>query len=67
MVHRIGRSNEDAVMGTHGHYCLKRAAECVRLAEAEERDPERKAYLTELATAWALAAEEASNDALEDA
>jgi hypothetical protein len=54
-------------MGTHGHYCLKRAAECVRLAEAEERDPELKAYLTELATAWALSAEEASNDALEDA
>ena len=66
MVHRIGRSDEDAVMGTHGHYCLKRAAECVRPAEAE-RDPELKAYLTELATAWALAAEEASNDALEDA
>jgi hypothetical protein len=66
LVHRIGRSDEDAVMGTHGHYCLKRAAECVRLAEAE-RDPELKAYLTELAAAWALAAEEASNDALEDA
>ena len=66
MVHRIGRSDEDAVMGTHGHYCLKRAAECVRLAEAE-RHPELKAYLTELAAAWALAAEEASNDALEDA
>jgi hypothetical protein len=45
---------------------LKRVAECVRLAEAE-RDPELKAYLTELAAAWALAAEEASNDALEDA
>lgn len=37
---------------------MKRAAECMRLAEAEERDPELKAYLTELAAAWALAAEE---------
>ena len=44
--------------------CLKRAAECARLAEAES-DLELKAYLTKLASSWTRAAEETVK--LEDA
>ena len=39
------------------HQCLKRAAECVRLAEVES-DLELKTYLTKLALSWTRAAEE---------
>jgi hypothetical protein len=35
--------------------CLKRAGECVRLAEAE-RDPELRAYLIKLGSSWTQAA-----------
>ena len=37
--------------------CLKHAAECARLAEAEG-DLELKAYLSKLASSWTRAAEE---------
>ena len=37
--------------------CLKRAGECVRLAEAES-DPELRAYLIKLGSSWAQAARE---------
>jgi hypothetical protein len=46
------------------HHCLKRAAECARLAEAES-DPELKALLTKLASSWTRDAEETVK--LEDA
>jgi hypothetical protein len=46
------------------HQCLKRAAECARLAEAESA-PEIKAHLTKLASSWTRAAEETVK--LEDA
>ena len=36
--------------------CLKRAAECLRIAETE-RDPNVKEYLYRLAAAWQKAAE----------
>ncbi len=42
--------NEDA------RECLKRAAECARLAEAES-EPAMRAYLTKLASSWAQAAQ----------
>jgi IS30 family transposase len=38
--------------------CLKRAAECARLAEAAN-DPELKVYFMKLAAAWQVAAAEA--------
>ena len=45
---------------------LKRAAECVRLAEAEQ-DPEMKTYLMKLAASWTRAAQESVDGALEEA
>jgi hypothetical protein len=40
--------------------CLKRAAECIRLAEAAS-DTEIKLYLMKLALSWMLAAAEAEH------
>ena len=37
--------------------CLKRAGECVRLAETES-DPESRVYLIKLGSSWAQAARE---------
>lgn len=44
--------------------CLKRAAECARLAEAAS-DPELKVYLMKLAAGWQAAAAEAVERKLE--
>ena len=44
--------------------CLKRAAECARLAETAS-DPELKVYLMKLAAAWQAAAAEAVGRKLE--
>jgi len=41
--------------------CLKRAGECIRLAEAES-DPELRAYLIKLGSSWAQAAREMDED-----
>ena len=46
--------------------CLKRAGECVRLAEAE-RDPELRAYLIKLGSSWAQAARELDEGKRQDA
>jgi hypothetical protein len=48
--------------------CLKRAAECTRLAEAAS-DPDMKVYLMKLALSWMQAATTADQDdrTLEDA
>jgi hypothetical protein len=46
--------------------CLKRAGECVRLAEAES-DPELRAYLMKLGSSWAQAAKEMDEGKLEEA
>jgi hypothetical protein len=44
-----------AGMDAHARKCLERAAEILRLAEAEE-DPELKSYLVNLAASWTRAA-----------
>jgi hypothetical protein len=46
--------------------CLKRAGECVRLAETES-DPELRAYLIKLGSSWAQAAREMDEDQSRDA
>ena len=46
--------------------CLKRAAECARLAETAS-DPELKIYLMKLASGWQAAAAETVERQLEDA
>jgi hypothetical protein len=46
--------------------CLKRAGECVRLAEAE-REPELRAYLIKLGSSWAQAARESDEGKRQDA
>jgi hypothetical protein len=53
-------------MDRHTRECLKRAAECARLAETES-DPGLKAYLTKLASSWMQAAGETIKRELEDA
>jgi hypothetical protein len=57
---------EDGVMNKQPREFLKRAAECVRLAEAEQ-DPEMKTYLMKLAASWTRAAQESVDGALEEA
>jgi hypothetical protein len=49
--------SEVAAMNRHAQECMKRAAECVRLAEATG-DAEMKTYLTKLALSWVQAAGE---------
>jgi hypothetical protein len=49
---RVAAMNKDA------RDCLKRAAECARLADAES-DPALKAYLIRLASSWMQAATDA--------
>jgi hypothetical protein len=44
-------------MKTDAQECLKRAAECARVAEAAS-DPELKIYLMRLASSWQVAAVE---------
>ena len=46
--------------------CLKRAAECTRLAEATS-DPDMKLYLMRLALSWMQSATEAEEKVREDA
>jgi hypothetical protein len=46
--------------------CLKRAAECGRLAEAAS-DPEMKVYLMRLALSWMQSATSADERVLEEA
>ena len=53
-------------MDEHARECLKRAAYCTELAEAE-RDPELKAYLLKLAASWTRAAQETIATTLEEA
>jgi hypothetical protein len=53
-------------MDRHTRECLKRAAECARLAETES-DPGLKAYLTKLASSSMQAAGETIKRELEDA
>jgi hypothetical protein len=53
-------------MDEHARECLKRAAYCTELAEAES-DPELKAYLLKLAASWTRAAQETVEAALEEA
>ena len=50
-------SPHEVAMSREPQECLKRAGECVRLAEAE-RDPELRAYLIKLGSSWAQAARE---------
>jgi len=46
---------EVAVMNEHVRECLKRAAECTRIAEATS-DPELQVYLMKLGSSWKQAA-----------
>jgi hypothetical protein len=46
---------EVAVMNKHARECLKRAAECTRIAEATS-DPELQVYLMKLGSSWKQAA-----------
>ena len=47
--------HEVAVMNEHARECLKRAAECTRIAEATS-DPELQVYLMKLGSSWKQAA-----------
>jgi hypothetical protein len=46
--------------------CLERAAECARLAE-DEKHPELKRYLANLAASWTKAASDTVETQLQDA
>ena len=59
-------SPHEVAMSREPQECLKRAGECVRLAEAE-RDPELRAYLIKLGSSWAQAARESDEGKLQDA
>jgi hypothetical protein len=63
----IGRLTRLRPMNKHDmEECLKRAAECIRLAESAN-DPEMKIYLMKLASSWQAAAVEAVEGNLENA
>ena len=47
--------HEVAVMNEHARECVKRAAECTRIAEATS-DPELQVYLMKLGSSWKQAA-----------
>ena len=53
-----------AAMNRDARDCLKRAAECARLADAES-DPALKAYLIRLASSWMQAATDADECGLD--
>ena len=63
---RLRLSDNRIAMIKEPQECLKRAGECVRLAETES-DPELRAYLIKLGSSWAQAAREMDEDKSRDA